>query len=155
MTAIMTRTGSDLGEVATKISPKILGFTGTRQGMSAQQNISINLLTMGQYTEIHHGDCVGADEAMDLIAENNGIRRVIHPPLDSKLRAYCKGDIILLPKEYLARNRAIVKACDTLIGCPAETSPQNRSGTWYTIRHAIKIGLQVIVVWPDGTTWVT
>jgi predicted Rossmann fold nucleotide-binding protein DprA/Smf involved in DNA uptake len=27
-----------------------------------------------------------------------------------------------------------------------------RSGTWYTIRYALRRGKRVIIVWPDGRT---
>jgi hypothetical protein len=119
--------------------------------MTVEQIAAVDELTMLDFDEVHHGDCVGADHDMHRIAEANGQRIVVHPPSDNRLRAWCKGEIILSPRPYLDRNRDIVGACTTLLATPAEMEEQDKGGTWYTVRFARRRGVPVIVVWPDGS----
>jgi hypothetical protein len=131
----------------------IVGFTGTREGMTPLQLEHVELL-MRMATEAHHGDCVGGDEQFHTIARKLGVPVVIHPPKDSKLRAFCEGAIkIEPPLEYLARNRRIVKAVDLLIGAPKEDNEPGvgrGQGTWSCIRHARNVHTTLVVVWPNG-----
>ena len=40
----------------------IIGFTGTQLGMSRQQKVSVMKAMVDlDITELHHGDCLGAD----------------------------------------------------------------------------------------------
>ena len=94
-----------------------LGITGTRDGMSAhqwQQVISILSSPEGE-RELHHGDCVGVDSEIALLARDLGWRIVCHPPIDEKLRAFTPYDEIRVPKTHFARNRDIV---DSTVGRP-------------------------------------
>lgn len=139
----------------------ILGFTGTRRGMteSQQETFCRLLCELPGLTEFHHGDCLGADdEAVDFVRELNiedhehSIAIHCHPPKDETHRAFNPHhDVLHEPLTHFARNRAIVAACDLLIACPCEMEHQSRGGTWMTHDHAIKKGKRVIVVWPDGT----
>lgn len=133
-----------------------VGITGTRKGLTVPQIRTLTAVLTSEFTErgdpclLHHGDCVGADAVAANIGRNCGFVIIGHPPTDTKLRAYFPSDLERAPQAYLDRNRAIVKACDVLIGCPG--GPQElRSGTWSTIRFALKIGRGVVVVMPDGT----
>ena len=135
----------------------IVGFTGTEKGMtSAQKQTLCLLLDSLDVTEFHHGDCVGADAEAHEIALDRGIRIVIHPPTDSKKRAFCKGAVeIREPKPYLDRNHDIVDEGDgALIATPFEEKEILRSGTWATVRYAYKMGraVDVFVIRPEG--WV-
>lgn len=118
-----------------------VGFTGTRKGMSPRQRRQLAAI-LHAVTEIHHGDCVGADEQAHELAVEAGIRRVVHPPSNPGKRAWCgidDGSTVLPAKPYLARNRDIVDACDVLMAAPY--GPEEvRSGTWSTVRYARKIG---------------
>lgn len=126
-----------------------VGFTGTRHGMTAAQKATVwELLRYDEVTEVHHGDCVGADGDFHDICHGKW-PVIIHPPLDPKLRAWCDGDR-LPEKHYLERNRDIVAACDWLIATPKEARDTG-GGTWYTIKRAIDTGRLVTIVWPDGT----
>jgi hypothetical protein len=42
----------------------IIGFTGTRYGMTDKQKSSLQsiLSKLETITEVHHGDCIGAEE---------------------------------------------------------------------------------------------
>ncbi len=93
----------------------------------------------------HHGDCIGADaEAHDIAREfSYGVE--IHPPLESRKRAWCSSMLVHDPKPYLERNHDIVDACHLLIACPAGPEVM-RSGTWATIRYARRTGVPVVII---------
>lgn len=134
----------------------IFGFTGTQKGMTRQQQDRLVALLVdygfrdGQQDEFHHGDCVGADAEAHDIAEQMGLFLVVHPPLNGSKRAFKKGHIVRAPLTYLCRNREIVRACDMLLAAPFEFHEQLHSGTWSTIRYALKSRRTYVVIRPDG-----
>jgi hypothetical protein len=129
-----------------------IGFTGTRLGMTVAQRMRFADLLAGVAGELHHGDCVGADTGAHSIACDLGLRIVIHPPDDPKLRAWCRpADRTLAPKPYLQRNRDIVLDTECLIAAPGEAVEQLRSGTWSTVRYARKLGRPIWIINPDGS----
>jgi hypothetical protein len=130
----------------------IVGFTGTRAGMTPQQKNHIKeLLSTENVVEAHHGDCIGADEQFHSLCRGLGIPVVLHPPSDPKLRAYCDGAIRSeKARPYLDRNKDIVRASSLLIASPKEPTPQVRSGTWSTIRYARTRGSRHKVIMPNG-----
>jgi hypothetical protein len=132
----------------------ILGFTGTREGMTPPQREAFRRTVSAFFvTEFHHGDCIGSD------AEAHADVRlcwpsapiVIHPPVDVAHRAYCTGDVLLEPRTHFARNRAIVCAADVVVGASLTPMRTERGGTWYTLDYAFKLGKLVQVHWPDGS----
>lgn len=127
-----------------------LGFTGTREGMTAAQTATLQNLMRGESGEFHHGDCVGADEEAATIAKSAGLTIIVHPPTDARMRAYSQFGELRPAKPFLARNKAIVDECDTLIAAPKEVAEQQRSGTWSTVRYARKLGRRIWVIRPDG-----
>jgi hypothetical protein len=130
-----------------------VGFTGTRDGMTLAQKVTvIALLRDLGPTWAHHGDCVGADADFHHIAKEVGAQVMIHPPSDPRLRAKLVGDDIAEEKPYLDRNRDIVNACEVIIATPKEAREMNRGGTWWTIRLAQKLGRELVIVWPNGST---
>jgi hypothetical protein len=128
----------------------IVGFSGTRIGMTEQQSaIVADLLRVIAPTEARHGDCVGADaEFHKIAAAQLGARIVVHPPTDPRLRAFCKGDEVLDPLPYLVRNTAIVLASNLLIATPA--SAMVTGGTWFTINEALRLERRTVIVHRDG-----
>ena len=129
-----------------------LGFTGTARErfitVERRKSLQLRLRVFKDqgYTEFHHGDCIGADETAHYYADAMGFAIVIHPPLDSKARAFCQvnnAGVILEPDEYLIRNQAIVDACDLLIAMPRVIGKEHRSGTWSTVWRARKKGISV------------
>jgi hypothetical protein len=135
-----------------------IGFTGTRNGMTPEQQtrVSLLLLELGA-TDLHHGDCTGSDDQMDQIACELGIGVCVHPPLNPLHRAWCHtrphdADFLMYePNPYLHRNRAIVDATEGLVATPKTMAETTRSGTWSTIRHALRRGVPVWIVRPDGS----
>jgi hypothetical protein len=116
----------------------ICGFTGTRHGMSDEQKEHLReLFALGDISEFHHGDCIGADAEAHYIAADFNIPIIIHPPTNSVARAFCIGATIELPpKDYLTRNHDIVDCCDILLAAPKTAREEQRSGTWATVRYA-------------------
>lgn len=136
-----------------------IGFTGTQRGMTTEQGIEVGQLVFTlDYdakgdTTWHHGDCIGADEVF-----HAGIRLVlpgrqivVHPPKIPTKRAFCQGDVILKPDEYIKRDDAIIDVSNIMIATPGEMQMQWRSGTWTTIRHTRKAGKPIYIVYPDGS----
>jgi hypothetical protein len=119
----------------------ILGFTGTRSELTPFQVRKMRqIISHPAVTEFHHGDCVGADQLAHRFALEAGKKIVIHPPIKKKYRAWCLGiDVEWWPeKDYLARDRDIVKCCEVLLAVPKGPEVKRGSGTWYTIRYARK-----------------
>lgn len=135
-----------------------IGFTGTRTGMSLDQYETVRSLLMlaasDADVEVHHGDCVGADDDVHRLCLDLGVAVVLHPPRNDRFRAYCLGAVREEPqKPYRARNHAIVDATDFLIATPRESRvprPARGQGTWSTVRYAEGHGRVVYVVWPSG-----
>lgn len=130
----------------------IVGVTGSRIGLTMQQSEKARgLLVMANADELHHGDCVGADEELARFAANLGVRTVAHPPTNIRHRAYHESSRVLPPKDYRRRNIDIVNACDVLWAFPSgEEGDQPRSGTWMTVRIARQSRKPIIIVTPDG-----
>ena len=137
-----------------------LGFTGTREQLTQPQRAALYRLMEDHFPfELHHGDCIGADAEANAIF--NSIRKgskgwiVIHPQLNTELRAFCVArlplDEVRQPRPPLKRNQDIVNETDRLVACPGEYEEVLRSGTWSTIRRALRARKQVTILWPDGT----
>lgn len=130
-----------------------VGFTGTQRGMTDRQLSKVDsmlraLAAPAPIDEFHHGDCIGADEQFHQ-AVNDPERTFIHPPEDNSKRAWCHSCHILKPKPYLERNHDIVDSVDVLIATPKTNYEELRSGTWATIRYAMKKDKKVMVIYPN------
>ena len=127
----------------------ILGFTGTRDGMSLKQFGAITaLLQEAKPSEVHHGGCKGADAGFHAVARKLGIKIVLHPPVSTVSQVIFTADEVRKPKPYLTRNREIVNEVEGLIACPVQKQEVLRSGTWATIRYARKKGVPVNIIFP-------
>lgn len=135
----------------------ILGFTGTRAGMTYKQTVAVTgFLTKIDPGNAVHGDCTGADEDFDNICKALGIFREVFPGKnnqgDSPNRAFCDAEIIHPVLPYLVRDRIIVeKAKLGLIACPKGKTEERRSGTWTTVRYARNMLRPIYIIFPDGT----
>jgi hypothetical protein len=132
----------------------VIGFSGSRDGMTADQANTVGRLLDGfRPEEVHHGDCVGADTQFHLLTVwQTDSRIVIHPPSNPRFRAWCESPDGTEPwaeKPYHDRNRDIVDECDLLIAAP-KSIKDTRGGTWYTFRYANERNRWVILVHPDG-----
>lgn len=140
-----------------------IGFTGTKDGLTQAQHdalfrVFFEIFAAEQDLVCRHGDCIGADASFDALCATFNLPVVIHPGYnsfgDSPTRAYCGKDRqnvrVLHTKPYLDRDDDIAAECGLLIACPKEKTEQLRSGTWATVRRAIKRKKPVVVVYPDG-----
>jgi len=135
-----------------------IGVTGTRSDLTNKQCTDIIEHLTRVYSlcnfddnrpELHHGDCVGADESFAEIGRQIGFKTVCHPPVDDKLRAFHASDEVREPATYFARNRNIVDECDVLLVAPYQDEWQSNGGTWYTHDYAKKKSKPLIVFWPS------
>lgn len=132
-----------------------IGFTGTEEGMTESQKFVFtsfleNEVSNDNVSEFHFGDCVGADDEAADIADNMSVWLICHPPLNDKYRAWHSSNEWWPAKDYLVRNKDIVDQSDLLIACPKEDNMVVRSGTWATVRYALRCNKPVMVIRPDG-----
>jgi hypothetical protein len=136
-----------------------VGYSGSRYGMTTPQArgiyeyLSYTLATHDwdePLIEGHHGDCRGGDVQFDTIVIVLGGRRVAHPPANESLRAFCKADVILPAKDYLARDWDIARDTAELVAAPQFPEPVRESGSWTTIGYAVQLGRPVRVFLPEG-----
>lgn len=126
-----------------------IGFTGTRKGLTPHQQEWLHgAVAFGG--DFHHGACRGADEMLHHYAKEFGCAIIVHPPSNPRLRmAYDPYATWLPAKDYLARDRDIVDDSKMLLACP-DGPERQQSGTWYTVRYAIKSGIPVAICYPNG-----
>lgn len=134
-----------------------IGFTGTRGQVTEAQKLRLQevlkSLKESSWTTLHHGDCRGADALAAEVAYTMGLWVVAHPPINPAHRAFTNYvHEVREPKDYLVRDRDIVRECQYLIAVPAGTTNQRRSGTWYTIRQARAAKRAGVIIFPDGRT---
>jgi hypothetical protein len=133
---------------------RIIGFTGTREGMTPRQKATVlRLFIENMPFTFVHGDCVGADDNAHDLAIRVGAPVVQRPSTFTGQRAFGAGaKKVYPPKPPLDRNREIVEGSDLLIATPKGFVEEPRGGTWYTIRYARQVRKPLIIVWPDGRT---
>ena len=128
-----------------------IGITGTRNLLAKKQEKEVEtfLRTLEPNSELHHGDCVGADLFVAMTAQKLGIKTVCHPPEKIELRAFHNSDEKREPNSYLARNRAIVDEVEMLMVVPMQMEWQPKGGTWYTHDYAKKKQKRTTIFWPQ------
>lgn len=133
----------------------VAGFTGTREGMTDEQQAALReMLALSDV--LKHGDCQGADEEAHniMLALGRGLVSKfieIHPPYHIEMRAWCNGaNQVFKPRPYLERNQDIVKSSTVLIAAPKGFEEEERSGTWSTVRYAKSCGKPIRIIFPDG-----
>ena len=142
---------------------EVIGFTGTRQGMTkAQKDAFFNLLEGARHANVFvHGGCKGADRDAHEIARAIGDFWItVRPGAKDQWDFYAQGhqkadDLVEVPPGeqgvYLFRNRLIVADADLMIATPGGNDEEHRSGTWSTIRHTRRMHKHLIIIWPDGS----
>lgn len=133
-----------------------VGFTGTSRGMSPYQKQEIRrqltLLWDLGYRRARHGACIGADDQFGRIAKELGYYVIAHlgynprNPENLLFRAeteYC--DEVLDQKPFLVRDHDIVDASTSMLATPIGKE-EPRSGTWATIRYALKCSRELLIV---------
>lgn len=139
----------------------IVGFTGTRNGMTHEQIVGVlrflHELTLSPMVKdpivALHGDCVGADADFDALCRGLGIKTTCRPCEFRSMRANTAAEQIAEPVAPMARNRAIVADADVMVACPPNKERIAKgSGTWATIGFSQKAKKPLLIVYPDGDT---
>lgn len=142
------------------MSNYVVGFTGTREGMSEAQRASAaefmsNMVRESAEAEMGieglHGDCVGADADFHQICRDAGLHVSQRPCNLTSMRAYTDAAEIASIMAPMKRNQMIVDDCDVLVACPPPEAEVKRSGTWATIRMGRRDNKQVVIIYPDGS----
>lgn len=135
-----------------------IGFTGTRRGMTGFQRDMVkwhlnNWWTYYDEIILHHGNCVGSDRELVLLAKDLvGFRIIGHPMVGGNWQASTSNnDETLDARPPLIRNKAIVVSSQILLATPREHHEVLRSGTWTTIRYAWARPIPVIIIPPTGS----
>lgn len=134
----------------------IVGFTGTRQGMTGEQKFEVaRLLRYLNPSIVLHGCCVGADRIFHRIVLSSVSHTVVIEgfPGDNEQKTWAERNGVesnpIHP--YLERNKIIAKRSDIMIVTPKGEKEELRSGTWATIRCRKKTGLLLYIVEPSGS----
>jgi hypothetical protein len=148
-----------------------LGMSGSQDGITNRQQFWLNKTMRGLgMTEFHHGACIGADAYAHLIAldyfdgyvtEPDGLKVkpiIVHPASDVAEHKVDQKSVephplvLVLPaKPALKRNRDIVAPLDRLLATPSGYE-RLRSGTWATVRYAVRCQVPVSICYPSGET---
>jgi hypothetical protein len=109
-------------------------------------------------TEFHNGDAIGADDQAYRLVHGHRLitgQAIIlhgHPCNIDSQRAFNEFDVEHEVKAPLVRNRDIVACSDIIYAAPKEFEElMRKSGTWATMRYAVRQEKKLVVVWPDGT----
>lgn len=141
--------------------PAIVGFTGSRRtdAIHTQRSTFERLIAAicgtVRFAEFRHGGCYGWDTiaAVHVDALKKRPRIICHPSNFTEttdMQAVKASDVVLPVRHPLSRNRDIVKASSFVVACPATNDETQRSGTWSTVRCAVKMCRPVFIVRPDG-----
>jgi hypothetical protein len=140
----------------------ILGFTGTRKGLTEEQRNLLRLKLSAPMPgsnppllrayALHHGGALGADDTAHWLALELQLAVHVWPSNIPNQHATLGGEYVRHDEAPpLERNHTIVDQCDELIACPGEMEEVLRSGTWATIRYARRIGKPITIIYPDGS----
>jgi len=128
-----------------------IGFTGSQAYPTDKQiETCKNFLIELKPTEFHDGACIGSDYAIHKIAQALKIKIISHPPTIKLKRAIYTSDETREEKDYLVRNLDIINETDEILAVSDSYKEKLRSGTWFTIKHALKKGKKVTIIFPDG-----
>lgn len=128
-------------------------FTGTRQGCTPPQLATLRRVLSSERLRIvrlTHGGAVGADSQAHALALELGIEVWVRPAGPGR---WPDAAEVFPVEPPLQRNPKIVDSGrGLLIACPAEALEQRRGGTWATVRAARRMGVDVLLVLPSGST---
>lgn len=133
----------------------ILGFTGSRHGMTRSQKADLYrwCCDLRPIIEAHHGVCIGADrEFHEFIVKFYPNCAIFGYPSNlSETRADIPREQFAFYAEARApldRNHDIVRPAELVLAAPHTKYEILRSGTWAAVRAARRIGKPVILLEP-------
>jgi hypothetical protein len=145
-----------------------LGFTGSREGMTGAQKEWVRKFVAentNSIDEVHHGDCVGADDEFDDIVREFAMaycKVISHPSNVDTSRAYVDWKpsvnnkprlrtVVSEVRPPILRDCDIVESVDVVIATPKTRERQKHSGTWFTYGYAKQKGKTAYLIYPDGS----
>ena len=137
----------------------IIGFTGTRDGMTTRQRSAVEFIIKKLTSEenpyrtelfAEHGDCVGADYEFNSVCLKQNIDTKVRPCNLEDMRAYAKAEQIAEAIKPMKRNQNIVDDATVMLACPPTEKELKRSGTWATIRMTRKAKKLLYIIFPNG-----
>ncbi len=133
---------------------EVVGFTGSRDGMTIDQEESVFELLEQRKDKIRyvvHGGCVGADKQFHDMCIRLKIPVHIMPCNLKDTQAKCEKAAKIYPERPpLSRNKKIVVAASVILAAPAQRGEILRSGTWSTIRYAKNAKKKLAIIYSDG-----
>ena len=132
---------------------KVIGFTGTQEGMTAKQYHNVRgILLEEEAARAVHGGCIGADTEFHRLCIDRRMQIVVWPSNKKSKQGDWSGAFLVHPEmDPLKRNPLIVNTATIMIVAPKEMQEIVRSGTWTTYRRARWRGIPRWLVYPDGT----
>lgn len=131
-----------------------VGFTGSQHAkMTRIQAFTVIEMLFELFDEgaqFHYGCCINRDDQAARIAKTFGYKLMGHPPRDKSKVGSVVNDFNYPELPYLERNHRIVDDTRLLIAAPITSYEVLRSGTWATVRFAVKRKKPGFVVYPDG-----
>lgn len=131
-----------------------VGFTGSRhKNMPRRQAYTVIEILFelgGNDAWFHHGRNKMRDDQAARIAKVLGYQLAGHTPTDISKMGSVINDLNYPAMKYLDRNHRLVQDVDLLIAAPLGSYEILRSGTWATVRYAVKQRRLGFVVWPNG-----
>lgn len=132
----------------------IIGFSGTRQGMSSEQKrVFAEVFSRLEPERFVHGLCIGADvEAHDIV-------RSLYTPEQCEIEGYPSTASTRMervcelnhhPMDPLKRNKEILISSEVLIATPLEMEEMRRGGTWHTYRLALDMKMPIYLILRNG-----
>ncbi len=135
----------------------IVGFTGSRQGLTVLQRRELGKVLSCLSGSMRNGAAEGADRDAAYFWDAYPKRAIDFYPCNEEQaywaeswaapRGNATAHLISRP---IVRNRVhIVDPCSILVAAPAGPETQ-RGGTWSTIRYAKSLERPIAIVWPSG-----
>jgi hypothetical protein len=135
-----------------------VAYTGPRRGQTLQQQSRFrDIIVELRPGEFKHGLCVGGDgQAHDIVRmhfTSDECKIIGHPPTDKKDFEHRDCDVYAEAEDFLVRDLHMVQQSDILVATVPTFQEFRRSGTWTTVRYALKkANIDVIMIFPDGST---
>lgn len=132
------------------------GFTGTRKGMTHAQHTWIERwMRDGHPGVARHGGAYGADTQFHAIWKDtarNPSKVFVYPADDKRRKLFLNQPRVFVEQvmDPLVRNEIIVDKDAFILAAPHTQHEIIRSGTWHTIRCAIRNEKPVLIAWPNG-----
>ena len=133
------------------MTKKVLGFIGSKKGMTKKQNQVVRDFIMGhqEYKSFVHRDCVGSDEDFhQLIRQFRNKSPVIVRQVKECDHADCIANLVIIDEDSISRDKKLIKRSNFIIICLPAMSIEIDIST-----EILKRKKSHVVVLPNGKTF--